>query len=45
MQAEYRSHLIRDYGKKVVEWFESERRKVNPVKDWQAVIEAFKGAK
>jgi hypothetical protein len=41
MQAAYRDHLIRDYGKKVVEWFEANRSKLIPVKDWQEVIQAF----
>lgn len=41
MALEYREHLERDLGKDAVQWFEDHWRKVNPVKDWQEVINTF----
>jgi hypothetical protein len=39
MQTEYRAHLVKDYGERTVLEFDTNYRKVNPVKDWNAVIE------
>ena len=41
MQYEYRAHLVKDYGERTVLEFDENYRKVNPVKDWDAVIELF----
>ena len=41
MAIEYRAHLVKDYGEKVVKEFDDNWRKVNPVKDWNAIIETF----
>lgn len=41
MQVEYREHLVLDYGEKIVRQYERDCRKVNPVKDWQGVIDIF----
>ena len=41
MALEYRAHLIKDFRESVVEWFEANWRKVNPVKDWDEVIRTF----
>lgn len=41
MQMEYREHLVRDYGEKIVKEFDDNYRKVNPVRNWQEVIEIF----
>ncbi len=41
MALEYKAHLVRDYGEDEVEWFEQNYRKVNPVKNWQEIIETF----
>ncbi len=41
MQVEYRAHLVKDYGEEVVLEFDQNYRKVNPVKNWDEVIEAF----
>lgn len=38
---EYREHLVRDYGEKIVKEFDDNYRKVNPVRNWQEVIEIF----
>ena len=37
----YRNRLIRDYGKKVVEELEARRWKVDPIKDWQEIIDHY----
>ena len=39
MPKEYKAHLILDYGEEVVQWFEDNYRRVNPVKNWQAIID------
>lgn len=41
MQVEYRRHLISDYGEKRVKEFEARKYKVDPIKNWQAIIEKF----
>ncbi len=41
MSREYEAHLRVDYGAATVHWFESNYRKTNPVKDWQAIIDLF----
>lgn len=41
MQVEYRARLVRDYGEPTVAEFDNNYRKVNPVKDWDALIELF----
>lgn len=42
MQVEYREHLVHDYGETMVKEFDDSYRKVNPVKDWDAVMQAFR---
>ena len=37
MQVQYRNHLLRDYGKAIVEEFERQCARTSPVKDWDAV--------
>ena len=37
MQVQYRNHLLRDYGKAIVEEFEREYPYKAPVRDWDAV--------
>lgn len=39
MSVEYRKHLVAEYGEEVVQWFDDNWRKVNPVKDWQEIID------
>lgn len=41
MAVEFRRHLVRDYGEKVVKTLEARRWKVDPVKDWGAIIDKF----
>lgn len=41
MAVEYREHLVRDIGEARVLEFDQNYRKVNPVKDWNAVKETF----
>lgn len=41
MQYEYRQHLIRDYGRKAVEALEARRYKVDPIKNWDEVIQHY----
>lgn len=41
MQVAYRAHLVKDYGEKAVQEFEKRRYKVDPVKNWQEVIDRF----
>jgi hypothetical protein len=43
MQIEYRAHLVKDYGEKVVREFDDTFRRPKPVRDWQAVIDAWEG--
>jgi hypothetical protein len=40
MAVEYRAHLVLDFGETAVRDFEDSYRKVNPVKDWAALIQA-----
>lgn len=40
-QVSYREHLIRDYGEDAVEEMEARRWKVDPIKNWQAIIENY----
>lgn len=42
MAIEYRKHLIKDYGEKVVVEMEARRWKVDPVKDWKTLINTYK---
>jgi hypothetical protein len=39
MAIEYRAHLVADYGEATVMEFDANYRKVDPVKDWQEVID------
>lgn len=41
MAKEYEARLRKDYGDEIVDWFEANWRKTNPVKDWQEVMETF----
>ncbi len=34
----YRAHLVRDYGEEIVKELEARRWRVDPIKDWKAVI-------
>lgn len=38
----YRLHLVADYGEKVVKEIEARRWKVDPIKDWNKIMEDFK---
>lgn len=38
----YRRALVRDYGEEAVKELEARRWKVDPIKDWQKVIDRFK---
>lgn len=40
-QSSYRRHLVRDYGEKVVAELEARRYKIDPIKDWQTVIDHY----
>ena len=40
-QVAYRAHLVRDYGEEVVKELEERRWKVDPIKNWQEVIDTF----
>lgn len=39
MAVEYRRHLVRDYGEKVVAEFDLHYKRVSPVKNWLEIIE------
>lgn len=41
MQVQYRAHLLQDYGEKVVKELEARRWKVDPIKNWQAIIDHY----
>jgi Bacteriophage Lambda NinG protein len=41
-QVEYRNRLVKEYGETVVKGLEARRWKVDPIKDWQAVIDRYK---
>lgn len=41
MAREYERRLRKDYGDDVVDWFEKNYRKINPVKNWEEVINTF----
>ena len=40
-QVAYRRHLVEDYGEEVVLDMEKRRWKVDPIKNWDAIIEHF----
>ncbi len=40
-QITFRTHLVRDYGEKVVQELEARRWKVDAIKDWDKVIEHY----
>ena len=40
-QVAYRRHLIEDYGEEAVQEIEKRRWKVDPIKNWDAIIEHF----
>ena len=40
-QAIYRTNLIRDYGEQTVLELEARRYKVDPIKNWQAIIDHY----
>ena len=42
MAREYEEHLRQDYGDELVDWFESNWRKVNPIKDWKSFLEELR---
>lgn len=42
MQVEYRKRLVKDYGEAVVSEFEARRWRVDPVKNWDLLIEDLK---
>ncbi len=42
MAVEYRAHLIKDYGEEVVKELEARRYKVDPVKNWDLLLEELK---
>lgn len=41
MAREYETRLRKEYGDEIVDWFEGNWRRVNPVKDWNEVIHTF----
>lgn len=43
MAKEYEARLRLDHGDEIVDWFEQNWRKTNPVKNWQEVIDTFDG--
>ncbi len=42
MQVAYRAHLVKDYGEPIVQELEAHRWKVDPIKNWQTIIDCFK---
>lgn len=42
MAREYEEHLRQDYGDELVDWFESNWRKVNPIKNWGQLLEELR---
>lgn len=40
-QVAYRAHLVRDYGEAAVKILEARRWKIDPIKNWQEIIEHF----
>lgn len=40
-QVAYREHLLKDYGEEVVKELEKRRWKVDPIKNWQEVIDRY----
>lgn len=40
-QVRYRRHLVKDYGEKAVKELEARQHRVSPIKNWQAVIDAY----
>lgn len=40
-QVAYRAHLVKDYGEEVVKELEARRWKVDPIKNWQAILEHY----
>lgn len=41
MAVPYRQRLVKDYGEKIVKELEARRWKVDPIKDWKAIIDHF----
>lgn len=41
MAVAYRARLVKDYGEKAVQELETRRWKVDPIKDWQKVIDYY----
>jgi hypothetical protein len=41
MQVQYRIRLVGDYGEETVKDIEARRWKVDPIKDWQAIIQHY----
>jgi len=41
MQVQYRLHLVEDYGEDAVKETRSARWKVDPIKNWQEIIDRF----
>lgn len=41
-QVAYRSHLVSQYGESAVKELEARRWKVDPIKDWDAIINHYK---
>lgn len=39
MQVEFRAHLVKDLGEEAVVEFEKRRWKVDPIKDWEKLLE------
>jgi len=38
---QYRIHLLKDYGEKIVKELEQRRWKVDPIKDWEKIKDAL----
>lgn len=41
MQAVFKANLIKEYGEEVVAELEARQRRVDPIKDWQAIIDSY----
>jgi hypothetical protein len=40
-QVAYRAHLVKDYGEATVKALEARKKKIDPIKNWQAIIDHF----
>ena len=40
-QVAYRTHLVKDYGERIVQELEARRWKVDPIKNWDVIIDKY----